>query len=259
MTQRDGMGREVGGGFRMGNMCTPVADVCWCVAKPIQYCKVKKKFFFKTIYCHPAYLTFLQRTSCEMPSWMTHKLESRVTGEISTTSIRRWYHFNGRKWRGINEPLNEGERGEWKSWLQYQHSENYDHGIWSRHLMANRWGNSANSERLYFLVLQNHCGWWLQPWNLRHLLLGRKVMINLNNILKSRDISLMMKIHIVKAKVFSVVMYGCESWTINKAEHRRIVAFKLWCWRRLLRVPWTTRRWNQSFLKEINFEYSLEG
>ena len=77
---------------------------------------------------------------------------------------------------------------------------------------------------------------------MRHLLLGRKVMINLNNILKSRDISLMMKIHIVKAKVFSVVMYGCESWTINKAEHRRIVAFKLWCWRRLLRVPWTTRR-----------------
>ena len=77
---------------------------------------------------------------------------------------------------------------------------------------------------------------------MRHLLLGRKVMINLNNILKSRDISLMMKIHIVKAKVFSVVMYGCESWTINKAEHRRIVAFKLWCWRRLLRVPWTARR-----------------
>ena len=76
----------------------------------------------------------------------------------------------------------------------------------------------------------------------RCLLLGRKVMINLNNILKSREISLMMKIHIVKAKVFSVVMYGRESWTINKAEHRRIVAFKLWCWRRLLRVPWTTRR-----------------
>ena len=93
----------------------------------------------------------------------------------------------------------------------------------------------------------------------RHLLLGRKVMTNLDSILKSRDITLPTKFHPVKAVVFPVVMYGCESWTIKKAEHQRIDAFELWCWRRLLRVPWTARRSNQSILKEISPEYSLEG
>ena len=93
----------------------------------------------------------------------------------------------------------------------------------------------------------------------RHLLLGRKTMINLDSILKSRDITLPTKVHLVKAMVFPVVMYGCESWTIKKAEHQRIDAFELWCWRRLLRVPWTARRSNQSILKEIGPEYSLKG
>ena len=94
----------------------------------------------------------------------------------------------------------------------------------------------------------------------RHLLLGRKVMTNLDSILlKSRDIALPTNVHLVKAMVFSVVMYGCESWTLKKAEHQRIDAFELWCWRRLLRVPWTARRSNQSILKEISPEYSLEG
>ena len=93
----------------------------------------------------------------------------------------------------------------------------------------------------------------------RHLLLGRKVMTNLDSILKSRDITLSTKVHLVKAMVFLVVMYGCESWTIKKAECRRIDAFELWCWRRLLRVPWTARRSNQSILKEISPKYSLEG
>ena len=93
----------------------------------------------------------------------------------------------------------------------------------------------------------------------RHLLLGRKVMTNLDSILKIRDITLLIKIRLVKAMVFPVVIYGCESWTINKAEHRRIDAFELWCWRRLLRVPWTARRSNQSVLKDISLEYSLEG
>ena len=93
----------------------------------------------------------------------------------------------------------------------------------------------------------------------RCLLLGRKAMTNLDSILKSRDITLMIKVHIVKAMIFPVVMYGCKSWTINKAEHWRIDAFKLECWRILLRVPWTARRSNQSILKEINPEYSLEG
>ena len=93
----------------------------------------------------------------------------------------------------------------------------------------------------------------------RHLLLGRKVMTNLDNVLKSRDITLPTKVPVVKAMLFPVVMYGCESWTITKAEHWRIDVSELWCWRRLLRVPWTASRSNQSILKEISPEYSLEG
>ena len=93
----------------------------------------------------------------------------------------------------------------------------------------------------------------------RCLLLGRKVMINLDGIFKSRDITLPTKVHLVKAMVFPVVMYGCESWTVKKAEHRRIDAFELWCWRRLLRVPWTARRFNQYILKEISPGCSSEG
>ena len=91
------------------------------------------------------------------------------------------------------------------------------------------------------------------------LLLGRKVMTNLDSLLKSRDITLPTKVHLVKAMVFPVVMYRCESWTIKKAEHQRIDTFALWCWRRLLRVPWTARRSNKSILKKISPEYSLEG
>ena len=93
----------------------------------------------------------------------------------------------------------------------------------------------------------------------RRLLLGRNAITNLDSILKSRDITLPTKVRTVKATVFLVVMYGCESWIIKKAEHQRIDAFELWCWRRLLRVPWTAQRSNQSILKEINSEYSLEG
>ena len=93
----------------------------------------------------------------------------------------------------------------------------------------------------------------------RHLFLGRKVLTNLDRILKSRDITLPTKVHLVKATVFPVVMYGCESWTVKKAESQRIYAFELWCWRRLLRVPWTARRSNQSILKEISPGCSLEG
>ena len=132
--------------------------------------------------------------------------------------------------------------------------------------MADKWGSNGNSDRLYFLGLQNHCRWWLQPWNWKILgrifwkeKFGRKVMTNLDSILKSRDITLPTKAHLVKAMVFPVVMYGCESWTINKAECWRIDAFELQCWRRLLRVPWTARRSNQSILKEISPGCALEG
>ena len=125
--------------------------------------------------------------------------------------------------------------------------------------MVNRWGNNGNSERLYFwgskITADGDCSHEIK----RHLLLGRKAMTNLDSILKSKDITLPTKVHLVKAMVFPVVMCRCESWTIKKAEHQRIDVFELWCWRRLLRVPWTARRSNQSILKEINSGCSLEG
>ena len=114
---------------------------------------------------------------------------------------------------------------------------------------------------LLMSVLKNlHYLYYILPDEIkRHLLPGRKVMTNLDSILKSRDITLPTKVRLVKAMVFPVVMYGYESWTIKKAEHRRIDAFELWCWRRLLRIPWTAKRSKQSILKEISPEYSLEG
>ena len=126
--------------------------------------------------------------------------------------------------------------------------------------MGNRWGNSGNSVRLYFSGPQNHLQMVIEAMKLiRCILLGRKVMTNLDSICKSRDITLPTKVRLVKAMVFPVVMYGCESWTVKKAKCRRIDAFELWCWRRLLRVPWTARRSNQSILKEISPGCSLEG
>jgi len=125
--------------------------------------------------------------------------------------------------------------------------------------MANRWGNSGNSGRFYFLSSKITADGDYSHEIKRCLLLGRKVMPNLDSLLKSRDITLPTKVHLVKAMVFPVVTYECESWTIKKAEHQRIDTFELWCWRRVLRVPWTARRSNQSILKEISPEYSLEG
>ena len=125
--------------------------------------------------------------------------------------------------------------------------------------MANRWRNNGNSERLYFggskVTADGDCSHEIK----RHLLLGRKAMTNLDSILKSRDITLPTKVHLIKGMFFLVVMYWCESWTIKKAERWRIDAFELWCWRRFLRVPWTARKSNQSVLKKINPECSLEG
>ena len=125
--------------------------------------------------------------------------------------------------------------------------------------MSNRWGNNGNSERLYFLgskiTADGDCSHEIK----RRLLLGRKATTNLNSTLKSRDITLPTKVSLVKAMIIPVVMYGCESWTIREAEHYRIDAFELCYWRRLLRVPWTARGSNQSILKEISPEYSLEG
>ena len=125
--------------------------------------------------------------------------------------------------------------------------------------MAKRWGNSGHSVRLYFLgskiTADGDCSHEIKVC----LLFRRKVITNLDSLLKSRDITLPTNVHLVKVMVFPVVMYGCEIWTIKKAEHWRIDAFELWCWRRLLRVPWTARRSNQSILKEISPRCSLEG
>ena len=123
--------------------------------------------------------------------------------------------------------------------------------------MAKRWGNNGNSDRLFLgskITADGDCSHETK----RRLLLGRKAMTNLDSVLKSRDITLPTKLCIIKAMLFPVVVYRCESWTIKKAEHQRIDAFKLWCWRRLLRVPWTARS-NQSTLNETNPEYSMEG
>ena len=123
--------------------------------------------------------------------------------------------------------------------------------------MANRWGNNGNNERLFLgfkITVDGDCSHEIK----KHLLLGREAVTNLGCILKNRDIALPTKFHLVKAVVFPVVMHGCESWTIKKAECRRIVALELWCWRRLLRVPWTARKSNQSILKDNSPEYSLE-
>ena len=125
--------------------------------------------------------------------------------------------------------------------------------------MANRWGNSGNSDRLYFggskITADGDCSHEIK----RCLLIERKAMTNLHSILKSRIITLLTKVCQVKAIVFTIVMYGYESWTVKKAEHWKIDAFKLWCWRRLLRISWIVRRFNQFIQKEINPEYSLEG
>ena len=125
--------------------------------------------------------------------------------------------------------------------------------------MASRWGKPWRQWETIFLGSKITADGDCSHETKRRLLLGKEAMTNLDTILKSRDITLTTKVHIFKAMVFLVVMYGCESWTIKKAEHWRTAAFELWCWRRLLRVPWTAWRSNQSILKKINPEYSLEG
>ena len=142
-----------------------------------------------------------------------------------------------------------------KSWPKAQHSENADHGIRSHHFMGNRWRNSGNSDNIF--------SW--APKSLHTVTVAMKFKDTCSleeklwqSILKSRGITLPATVHLVKAMVFPIVMYGCENWTIKKAECQRIDALELWCWRRLLRVPWTAKRSNQSILREIHPVYSLE-
>ena len=193
-----------------------------------------------------------------MPDWKKHKLESRFLGEILITSDTKMI------------PTLMAESEELKSLLMKVKEESEKVGL------------KLNIQKTKIMVSSPITSWQIDGETIeavtdfilggskitadgdcsdeikRHLPLGRKVMTNQDSILKSRDITLLTKVCIVRVMVFPVVMYGCESWTIKKAESRRIDAFELWCWRRLLRVPWTARS-NQSILKEINPEYSSEG
>ena len=173
--------------------------------------------------------------------------------------ICRWNHPYGRKQRRTKESLDEGERREWKkNGLKLRNQKTKimtSSSITSWHIDGETMETVTD---LIFLGSKNTEDGDFNHQIKRRLLLGRKALTNLDSILKSRDISLPTKVHLVKAMVFPVVMYRCESWTIKKAEHWRIDAFELWCWRRLLRVPWTAQRSNQSILKEISPGYSLE-
>ena len=127
--------------------------------------------------------------------------------------------------------------------------------VTSRHID----GETMETVTDFIFLVPKSCWQWLQPWNQRCLLLGRKAMTKLDSVLRRKDVTLPTKVYVVKAIIFPVVMYGCESWVIKKTESWRIVVFELWYWERLLRVSWTARRSNQSILKEINAEYSLEA
>ena len=174
-----------------------------------------------------------------------------------------WHHPYGRKWRGTKEPLDEGEREEWKAGLKWTFKERRSwHLLPSLH--ANRWGNNGTVRDFTFLgfkiTTDDDCSHEIK----RCLLLARKAMTNLNSELESRDIALPTKVHLVKAMVFPVVMYGCESWTIKKAEHWRTDAFELWCWRRFFfffgEDSWESLGMQgDPILKDISPEYSLEG
>ena len=193
----------------------------------------------------------MQSTSWETLGWVKHKLEARLPGEISDNL------------RYGNDTTLMAESEELKGFLMKVKEESEKVGlkfnIQKTKFMAS--GPITYVETVADFILggskitaDGDCSHEIKIC----LLLRRKVMTNLDSILKSRDITLPTKVHLVKTMVFPVVMYGCESWTMKKAECRRIDAFELWCWRRLLRVPWTARRSNQSILKEISPEISLE-
>ena len=186
---------------------------------------------------------------------MTHKLESRLQGEISTTSDMQMLP-------SLWQKVKRNERG---SWWRCKRSEKagLKFSIQKTKIMASAsitsWHKDGNTMETVFLSSKIAAGGDCSHEIKRYLLLGRKAVTNLDNVLKSRDITLPTKVCMVKAMVFPVVMYGWENWTIKKSVCQRINAFKLWCWRKLLRVPLTARRSKQSILKAINPEYSLKG
>ena len=196
-------------------------------------------------------------TSCKMQGWMKHKLESRLPEEISIPSDMQMTpplrQKEKRNWRALEKRKEESEKADLK--LNIQKTKIMAFGPITSWQIDGETMETVTD--FIFLgskmTADGDCSLKIKT----HLLLWRKAMTNLDS--KSRDITLLTKVHLVKAMVFPGVMYGWESWTIKKAECRRIDAFELWCWRRLLRVLWTARRSNQSILKEISPEYSLEG
>ena len=194
-----------------------------------------------------------------MQGWVTHKLESRLPGEISITADIRVTPTLCQKWKGTKEPLDEMKEESEKVGLKLSIRKMK---IMASGPITSRQTDGETMETVAdFIFLgskitaDGDCSCEIK----RHLLLGRKAITNQDSVLKSRDITLPTQVHIIKAMVFPVVMYGYESWTIKKAECKGIDAFELWSWRGLLRFSWTARRSNQSILKEINPEYSLEG
>ena len=201
----------------------------------------------------------MQSTSCEMPGDEAHagiKIARRNLNHLRYADDTTLKAESEEELKNLLMKVKEESE---KVGLKLNIQKNKDHGIQSRHFLANSWETMETVTDFIFLgskiTADGDCSHEIK----RRLLLGRKAMTNLDSILKSRDITLLTKVCLVKAMFFPVIMYGCESWIIKKAEQRRIDAFELWCWRRLLRVPCTARRSNQSILKEISPEYSLEG
>ena len=205
----------------------------------------------------PVYLTYMQNISCKILGQMKHKLESRLPGKISITSDMQ---MTPPLWQKVKRNLlmkmkEESEKAGLK--LSIQKTKIMASGPITSWQVDGETVETVTDFILWGskITADGDCSHDIK----RRLLPGRKVMTNLDSIWKNRDVTLQTKVHLVKAMVFPVVKYGCKSWTIKKAECWRIDAFELWCWKRLLRVPWTARRSNQSILKEISPESSLEG
>ena len=213
-----------------------------------------RKEYDRAVCCHLDCLTYMLSTSWDMPGCVCYKMDQDRWEKYQQLQICGWYHSNDRKWRRTSWWQGEGE---WKSRVKTIKKAKImaSSPITSWQIEGAKVG--AVADFLFLgskITAHSDCSHEIIRW----LIHGRKAMKNLDNVLKNRDIILPTKVYIVKAMIFPVVIYGYESWTIKKAGHQRIDAFKLWCCRRLLRVPWTARRSNQSIWKDINSEYTLE-
>ena len=189
--------------------------------------------YVKAVYCHPAYLTYMQSISAKCWAGWSTSWNQGCCDKHLQSQICRWHHLYGRKWRRTKEPLDESERGEWKHWLKTQHSKNKDHGIWSHHFMANRWGKSRSINRFYFLGLQNHCRWWLRPWNKMMLASWKKSYDKSRQNIKKKRYHIANKCPYNESYGFSSSFWSSSSKTLatwcKDLTHWKIP----WCWERL--------------------------